>query len=314
VFISPQIVWFLEENKRLNKTVFIIENITNVIQFIPKRCFRESVENITKDRVLGDINENFKINAYLSKLQGNSAYGKFLTNVADHNEIRYSWDVDKLICSPFLKSVHDFENGVYEIILKKKKISWELPRYLGVFTYGYAKLHMLKFYYNFLSEYLKDSCFELLHMDTDSYYLALSDNSLRNCVKPGMLDKFDNASKIWLTQNNDVADNRVPGKFKVEFEGTEYVGLSSKAYSLLSGGTTKIACKGVNKKQNKIKHSHFKRVLSRGKVYSIRNTGIKLYKNKYLTTYTQSKTAFSRLYIKRNVLNDNIHTAPLKHL
>jgi hypothetical protein len=319
VFISPMIKWFLSENERLNKLIYIIDNISNVIQFTPKRCFYSTVLDICCDRIEGDKNPNKKINAYLSKLQGNSMYGKFLTNVSQFNSVFYETNckTSKYISNPLFKSVQDFDNNMYEYTMGKSVIHWKLPRYLGVFTYGYAKLWMLKFYYNFLNQYLNDKNFEILHIDTDSFYLSLANYSLRDCVKKNLLEQYDNEHKSWLVQNDkDIIECRIPGKFKVEMEGNVYTSLSSKTYSLFNNKSKKhkYVCKGINKKQNEITPNIYQNVLHNNDIYNIQNRGIKLHKNKYLTTYKQRKIGLTNLYIKREVLPDGVHTKPLHNM
>ena len=43
---------------------------------------------------------------------------------------------------------------------------------------------MLEFYYNFLGKYISRQDFELCYMDTDSFYLAMSGDSLDEIVGP----------------------------------------------------------------------------------------------------------------------------------
>ena len=43
---------------------------------------------------------------------------------------------------------------------------------------------MLEFYYDFIDYYFDRSDFELVYSDTDSYYIAYSDEDLDNLVKP----------------------------------------------------------------------------------------------------------------------------------
>ena len=49
-----------------------------------------------------------------------------------------------------------------------------------------TKLRMLEFYYDFLDKYYNRQDFELCYMDTDSFYLAMSGDSLDHIFKPEM--------------------------------------------------------------------------------------------------------------------------------
>ena len=47
-----------------------------------------------------------------------------------------------------------------------KKIKYDLPIQLGFFVYSYAKLAMLRFYYDVVDKFVDRSRFCLLEMDT----------------------------------------------------------------------------------------------------------------------------------------------------
>ena len=53
-------------------------------------------------------------------------------------------------------------------------------------VYQLAKLRMLVFYYDFLDKYVDRKDFELIQIDTDSMYMALSDDCIDNVMKDEM--------------------------------------------------------------------------------------------------------------------------------
>ena len=61
------------------------------------------------------------------------------------------------------------------------------------FILQYAKLRLLEFYYDFLDYFIDRRDFQFICCDTDSAYMALSDASLRNVVKPHLLKEFDDS-------------------------------------------------------------------------------------------------------------------------
>ena len=77
---------------------------------------------------------------------------------------------------------------------------------------------MLQFYYDFLDKYIDRRDYELIQMDTDSKYLALSCETLEEVVKPELKQDFENNKKQWLSW--DKWSNREPGLFKLEKEGS----------------------------------------------------------------------------------------------
>ena len=61
---------------------------------------------------------------------------------------------------------------LYEVKSFKETVRLDLPLQIGFFVYGYAKLRMQQFYYDFLDYYLDRKSFALMEMDTDSCYFA----------------------------------------------------------------------------------------------------------------------------------------------
>ena len=95
-------------------------------------------------------------------------------------------------------------------------------------VYQLAKLRMLQFYYDFLDHYLDRQDYELIQMDMDSMYFALSYDTLEEVVKPELLEEFEREKKKWLSW--DKWSSREPGLFKLESEGTRAIALCSKCY------------------------------------------------------------------------------------
>ena len=66
----------------------------------------------------------------------------------------------------------DLEDQFYEVELAKTRIDLDLPVQLRYFILQNAKLSMLQFYYDCLSEYVDGNSFEYIAMDTvRSFYL-----------------------------------------------------------------------------------------------------------------------------------------------
>ena len=56
---------------------------------------------------------------------------------------------------------------------------------------------MLEFYYDFLDRYFDRRDFELIQMDTDSNYMAISAEKLEDIVKPELQTEFEAKKKEW---------------------------------------------------------------------------------------------------------------------
>ena len=72
------------------------------------------------------------------------------------------------------------------------------PYQIGIAVYQLAKLRMLEFHYDFLDKYVHRSDYELIQMDTDSSYMALSAPTLDELVKPHLKAEFEAEKKNWL--------------------------------------------------------------------------------------------------------------------
>ena len=182
---------------------------------------------------------------------------------------------------------------------------------------------MLEFYNDFLDKYINRSDFELCYMDTDSFYLALSGESLRDVVKPELLEEYDKEVGKWLA--TDKFSERTPGLFKPEFVGTRGVWLTAKCYlvqneeEMYTNKENKYSCKGVSKKQNDMCFKLYKDVLDIFQNMSglqevatdkAISKGFRVH-DQAMVTYEQNKLGLSAYYDKRFVLPDGIHTRPI---
>lgn len=122
-------------------------------------------------------------------------------------------------------------------LLLKKTIKLNFPIQVGFFVYQYAKLHMFQFYYDFLDKYVDRADFQMYEMDTDSAYVAVSEESVESSVKPELRVEFDQDKC-----KHKAYDKRKPGLFKVEWEGQRIVALCFKTYYCF-GTKDKFSCK-----------------------------------------------------------------------
>ena len=169
---------------------------------------------------------------------------------------------------------------------------------------------MLEFYYDFLDRFISREDFELIQMDTDLMYVAVSGDSLDELVKPEMREIFEVEKPNWMVTNK--FSERTSGLFKTEFQGDRMIAITPKCYYADGPKGRKISCKGVSKKQNEMSWERYGTALN-GCVDMAKNTGFRI-RNGGLVTYEQTKLGLSAYYDKRIVLEDGIHTAPLKKM
>ena len=359
---TPLLKYYLD--KKLTVT-----DIQMVVQYRPSRCFKKFQEKVSNDRregagILRDAQsvENSVPNtckASNSKLMGNSAYGKCISNKTRYTDVRYidcKLEAQKIIAQWNFKNmtelesvdfdaISDTDDYLCEIETIKPRVVWDLPIQIGFFVYQYAKLCMLRFYFDCLCYYIDKSQFQLTEMDTDSFYLALGSKTLEQAVKPDKKIEFFKNYHLWFPRpaceahysqwvemtlkdenfrairgqccvNHENFEKYTPGLFKQEYKGEGIIALGSKTYLCFGGQKfgysedPKIRCKGLNAAQNKLTVDTFKNVLSTKQCEGGQNTNFKTSGGK-MFTYSQHRDALNYFYIKRIVEDDGVTTSPL---
>ena len=303
---APLLAWYLNRGLKLTA-------VYRTIDYEPREIFSWFVNEVANNRRKGDADKDKALLAEVFKLLGNSAYGKFIEAVERHTNTIYTCDeeeVDKSLRSARFKTLEEI-GPAYKVELRKIKINIDRPFQVGIVVYQLAKLRMLQFYYEFLDFYLDRRDFELIQMDTDSMYFALSRERLEDAIRPGYETQFEEDKKRWLAW--DKWSNREPGLFKLEKEGTHAIALCSKCYHIKdqATGQAKVSSKGVNKRQNEMRAERFERALA-GDRDMVTNRGFRM-RDGAMYTYEQRKLGLSAYYDKRWVLPDGIHTEPLEY-
>ena len=303
---APLLAWYLNQGLKLTA-------VHRTIDYEPREIFSWFVNEVANNRRKGDAEKDKALLAEVFKLLGNSAYGKFIEAVERHTNTIYTCneeEVDKSLRSARFKTLEEI-GPAYKVELRKIKINIDRPFQVGIVVYQLAKLRMLQFYYDFLDFYLDRRDFELIQMDTDSMYFALSRERLEDAIRPGYETQFEEDKKRWLAW--DKWSNREPGLFKLEKEGTHAIALCSKCYHIedQATGKAKVSSKGVNKRQNEMRRERFERALA-GERDMVVNRGFRM-REGAMYTYEQRKLGLSAYYDKRWVLPDGIHTEPLEY-
>ena len=302
---APLLHWYLNNGLKITA-------VYRTIDYKPRKIFEWFVKEVANNRRKGDADKDKALLAEVFKLLGNSAYGKFIEAVERQNKTLYTRDedeVDKHLRSAWFTDIEEIGDA-YKIELRKDKLTIDRPFQVGIVVYQLAKLRMLQFYYEFLDYYLYRRDFELIQMDTDSMYFALSHDKFEDAIKPDYRDQFEADKKLWLAW--DKWSNREPGLFKLEKQGTRAIALCSKCYYVEdeTGGQAKMSSKGVNKRQNELRWERYERALE-GSRDMATNRGFRM-NNGSMYTYEQRKLGLSAYYDKRWVLPDGIHTEPLE--
>ena len=236
---SPLLKWYLNHGLQVTK-------IHRYISYTSGRPFKWFPEEVSSARRAADQDKNKRQLGDTAKLKGNSFYGKMIENLEKHMNTKFTTNeklIDNIFRSPFFEDLEEINEGVFEVRQRKKQVTITRPYQCGIAVYQLAKLRMLEFYYDFLDKFCDRRDFELIQMDTDSFYMALSANDFDEIIKPEMKELYfgDGAKlgseaekKNWLV--TDEYSKRVPGLFKAEFQGKRMIALTSKCYFADSGG------------------------------------------------------------------------------
>ena len=251
---SPLLKWYLNHGLQVTK-------IHRYISYASSRPFAWFPEEVSSARRDADNDKNKKQLGDTAKLKGNSFYGKMIENLEKHMNTKFTKDeklIDKIFRSPFFEDLEEISDGTFEVRQRKRRVTITRPYQCGIAVYQLAKLRMLEFYYDFLVKFCDRRDFELIQMDTDSFYMALSAEDFDDIIKPEMKELYKEEKKKWLV--TDEYSKRVPGLFKPEFKGKRMIALTSKCYYADNGKESipKFSCKGVSRRQNEMNWERYK--------------------------------------------------------
>ena len=316
---SPLLKWYLNHGLQVTK-------IHKYISYDSSRPFNWFPEEVSAARRAADQDKNKKQLGDTAKLKGNSFYGKMIENLGKHMNTKFTTDeelIDKIFRSPYFDDLEEISEGVFEVRQRKRQVTITRPYQCGIAVYQLAKLRMLEFYYDFVDKFCDKRDFEVIQMDTDSLYMALSAEDFDEIIRPELKELYKDEKPKWLV--TDEYSKRVPGLFKPELKGKRMIALTSKCYfadngdseagasqagAKLRGSIPKFSCKGVNRRQNEMSWERYRNALF-GALDKVTNIGFRKKEN-HIVTYEQTKLGLSAYYDKRVVHEDGIHTSCLR--
>ena len=229
---APLLRWYVDHGA-------VIKAVHRTINYQAGKIFPWFVEQVKAARRTGDIKKSKALLAEVFKLLGNSGYGKPIEALERQTNVIYTKDekvVDRALRSTYFCDLDEI-GLAYELESRKPRITVRRPFQMGIAVYQLAKLQMLEFYYDFLDRYFDRRDFELIQMDTDSNYMAISVDSLEEIVRPELRTEFEAKKKEWLAW--DKWSWRTPGLFKLECEGRRMIVLCSKCYFIVEQDSEK---------------------------------------------------------------------------
>ena len=256
------------------------------------------------------------------KLINNSVFGKTMENIRNRVNIKLLNDkkqAEKLSAKPNFNHCNIFSEDLVAIHMKKTKLYFNKPVYLGMCILDSSKTLMYEFHYNYIKKKYGDKA-KLLFTDTDSLMYEIQTEDFYKDISADVKHRFDTSD---YPPNHPSGipsgfNKKVLGVFKDEVKGKvidEFVGLRAKLYSyrMFEGKQSK-KCKGVKKSvvKNSITHADYKTCLFTRKEQLRKINVIRSYKHEVYTE-TVYKIALSPSDDKRYILEDQTHTLALGH-
>ena len=292
-----------------------LKKVHRILEFDQSDWMKSYIELNTNKRK--EAKNEFEKDFY--KLMNNSVFGKTMENIrnrVDVQLVKNKEQAQKLVNKPNFESFKIFSENLIACHMKKTKLRFDKPIYVGMSILELSKTLMYDFHYNHIKNKYNEKA-KLLFTDTDSlcYYIQTKDIYKDMKKDKQLFDTSDYPKdhKLYSEKNK-----KVLGKMKDETAGkliTEFVGLRAKLYAFKTLENKEIKkAKGVKKSviNQAINIEDYKRALFENEtVYRKMNT-IQSKKHDVFTTQI-NKISLSSNDDKRYILENNINTLALGH-
>lgn len=287
------------------------------IKFTESAWLKEYIELNTnlRAKAKSDFEKDF------FKLMNNSVFGKTMENLrkrVDIHLVNSEKRAAKLTSRPNFKHLTIFNEDLSAIEMKKTKILYNKPVYLGMSILDLSKTLMYDFHYNYIKPKYGGRA-KLLFTDTDSLAYEVETEDFYKDIKANVKELFDTSN---YPMDHPVIpsglNKKVVGMFKDEAGGKiieEFVGLRAKlyAYKMYEGKEEK-KCKGVKKNviAKDIKFNDYKKCLFEG-TSQLRKMTVIRSRNHEVFTEEVNKVALSGNDDKRFILPNRVNTLAHGH-
>ena len=122
LLLSDLAKWYLEHG-------LIITRVYQLVEYIPRRAYADFGDSVSNARRAGDSDPDKALLASTSKLIGNSAYGKTITNKEKHKNVKYvngAESASAKVRGRNFDSLTELVDDYYEVVLNKSKVSVDL--------------------------------------------------------------------------------------------------------------------------------------------------------------------------------------------
>ncbi len=207
----------------------------------------------------------------------------------------------------------------WETTSKKTAITESLPVQFSATVFALSKHCLLSYYYDIFCHYLKPETFEMHVTDTDSIIVALSSETLDECIREELLEEFlANQDRMFVPNEGPLVTfhSKIPLLLKVEGRGHFSVSLAPKSYFMLtSDGSFKTAAKGISRLNQNTSILHLKSFFD--SLFDLRDqplfaklTSIKVDEYGNLLSYSQMHKVLTHLARKWHYCPRGVHYFP----
>jgi hypothetical protein len=256
------------------------------------------------------------------KLMNNSVFGKTMENIENRVDIRLVCEEKialKLAAKPNYDRRTIFDENLIAVHMKKTKLVYDKPIYLGMCILDLSKTLMYDFHYNYIKNKYADRA-RLLFTDTDSLAYEIKTEDFYADIASDIDSRFDTSEYPRDHPSGIKAgvNKKVIGMFKDEASGKqieEFVGLRAKLYSYkMFDGEEHKKCKGVKKNvvKKSITHDDYKDCLFTKREQMRQMNVIRSHLHDMYTEEV-NKVALSSEDDKRVIMEDGVHTLAYGH-
>ncbi|XP_072019741.1 uncharacterized protein [Amphiura filiformis] len=204
-------------------------------------------------------NANSEFEKDFFKLMNNSVFGKTMENIRNRVNIHLvnsEHKAIKLAAKPNYERNTIFDENLIAVHMKKIKLYFNKPIYLGMSILDISKTMMYDFHYNYIKKKYGNKA-KLCLTDTDSLLYEIETEDFYKDIAQDV-DRYFDTSNYPADHPSGIPtgkNKKVPGMFKDEAGGkqiVEFVGLRAKLYSFrMHEGNEEKRCKGVRKRSSK---------------------------------------------------------------
>ena len=288
-----------------------------VIEFEQEAWLKEYIDVNTELRK--KANNDFEKDFF--KLMNNAVFGKTMTNVRKHRDIKLvktDKKRNKLVSEPNFHTMKLIDNNLAIIEMRKVKVKMNKPIYLGLSILDISKITMYEFWYDYVKIKYEDKA-RLCYMDTDSFVVNIKTKDFYKDMSQDVNKRFDSSNYTFDRPLPTGINKKVIGLMKDEFGGdiiTEFVALRPKACLYITNNFIEMKkAKGTKKcvVNKMLRFKDYKKCLfDNGKVLKPQQR----FKSENHEVYTENinKIALSCDDDKRIVISDRITSYPYRYI